>query len=272
MDAVLGAESAIFAFMLIAFLVWERLWLQPRRTFLTPDEQVERRWNIAGFLLCLSFVSLTRAAWFALWGQPNVSGAEAVTDLKDTLLVQSFSPARVVAALLLVDGGTYFIHRWLHASGFLWKAHAWHHSFTRFTWIAGFRSSLLQNVVWNLPGLILFSCGWLSWADWVCVLAVAIFFQFWLHSRSAYTSRRVEWVFATPGWHRLHHLRHPEGITGPLGTVNFAPFFTLFDRLCGTHCSPLKAEAHAGDRSFRFGDAKISGLRTRENLRALIGL
>lgn len=88
--------------------------------------------------------------------------------------------AQVLLAGLILDLGLYTMHRASHASGFLWKLHAIHHSPERLYWLNGGRRHPLSALVLAGPGLtVLFLLGAtpIAVGAWLSFMSVHLAFQ-----------------------------------------------------------------------------------------------
>ena len=63
---------------------------------------------------------------------------------------------RLLCYFLIADFGHYWIHRLMHQK-YVWRIHKWHHSPTHMYWLAGFRATIPQDVIVNLPYLFAWS-------------------------------------------------------------------------------------------------------------------
>jgi sterol desaturase/sphingolipid hydroxylase (fatty acid hydroxylase superfamily) len=148
--------------------------------------------------------------------------------------------SRIAAALLFAvvwDVWQYWVHRWQHASAFLWQTHQLHHSETALNFSAQARHHALNYVVFMLlyvPVLLLFG----SFAP--PALAVFLMFRLWgyvNHANLRLSFRFLTPVIAGPQWHRIHHSASPEH-----HDKNFATFFPLIDVVFGTYHRPAAGE------------------------------
>lgn len=147
---------------------------------------------------------------------------------------------KLVVFLLVLDGLAYWMHRLWHMP-WIWPIHRWHHSPTELYWLAGIRASLPQVILAGFPYLLAFP---------LLKPVPALFFPLysylmvltnnWMHMNVTWQSRRLEWFFVTPRYHRVHHLKE----IGQVG-ANFGVLFTLWDRLFGTYVDPEQMESTA---------------------------
>jgi sterol desaturase/sphingolipid hydroxylase (fatty acid hydroxylase superfamily) len=153
---------------------------------------------------------------------------------------------RVIAFVLIVDFGDYWMHRCWHAS-WLWRIHRWHHSPEHLYWLSGVRGSLPQTVLANVPFAlampILLPVPAAFFTIWGCLLVVK---NDWMHLNVTWSSRWIEWVLVTPRFHHVHHHNLPE-----LYDSNYGVLLTVWDRLFGTYRDPATVP---GDAPYGVGD------------------
>jgi sterol desaturase/sphingolipid hydroxylase (fatty acid hydroxylase superfamily) len=131
------------------------------------------------------------------------------------------------------DFGAYWMHRLMHL-GQMWRVHKWHHSPTTMYWLAGYRSSLPQQVLFNLPWMFAYSVfGLAPWWMYLAVLSSHMLLNDWMHMNVSWRSNWLEWVFVTP---RYHHVHHSDNLA--LSNANFGVTFSIWDRLFGTYVDP----------------------------------
>lgn len=136
---------------------------------------------------------------------------------------------QLLLAIALADLGITLVHYASHRSPLLWRLHAVHHSVTRLYGFNGLMKhpahQLLETLGGTLPLLLLGLP-----VDVAALLAFSVSIQLLLqHSNVDMRIGGLRHVFAWAPVHRLHHLKY-----GTTGDVNFALFFTLWDRLLGT--------------------------------------
>ena len=144
-------------------------------------------------------------------------------------------PTVVVLFLYYVVGdfGAYWMHRFWHLSP-IWRIHKWHHSPTSMYWLAGYRASFLQLVLYGLPWFFAYSVlGKAPWWIFLTVTTSHILLNDWQHMNVSWRSNWLECVFITP---RLHHVHHSDNLT--LSNANFGVIFSIWDRLFGTYVNP----------------------------------
>jgi len=136
---------------------------------------------------------------------------------------------QVAAAIVIADLGLTLAHYASHRSAWLWRFHAVHHSVTRMYGFNGLMKHPLHQLIEAAAGVgPLIALG--LPLDAACALAFAIAIQLQLqHSNVDMRIGPLRHVFAWAPVHRLHHLRY-----GRAGDVNFALFFSVWDRLLGT--------------------------------------
>lgn len=164
----------------------------------------------------------------AAWGLALFVSAFAVLHSEIAVVELSRSSIKTwVIAIVAHDLAYYWFHRISHRVTVLWAAHVVHHQSERYD----FTVSLRQGSV----------ATWISYAFYaplailidaqvfLIVHAAYQLYQFFVHTRAIGRLGPLEWVFATPSHHRVHHgseRRHLDR--------NYGGFFIIFDRLFGT--------------------------------------
>jgi lathosterol oxidase len=145
--------------------------------------------------------------------------------------------AQVVLMLAVTETLVYWIHRALHTEWLFHRLHAPHHRFREPTPFVGVAFHPLDSFAQALP---MHLCLFLFPIHIGVYLAVVAFTTAWavsIHDRVSLT--RCPAINYT-GHHTLHHW---------YGDYNFGQFFTLWDRMCGTHRDPERDPITARDRS-----------------------
>ncbi len=152
--------------------------------------------------------------------------------------------ARYVCAIIVVEIGTYWGHRWSHEIPFLWRFHAVHHSAEHMDWLVNSRAHPLDMVFGRFCGLVpLYVLGLAqtrSAGPAVDLLPLIVtftttFFGFFVHINARWRFGPLEHVIATPAFHHWHHVRDEHT------NKNYATMLPILDRLFGTLYLPAKA-------------------------------
>ena len=145
---------------------------------------------------------------------------------------------QVGAALVIADAATYFRHRLFHASSTLWRFHRIHHSMTGLYWIRSAYTHPLEQLVILMA--IMLPIALLGAGDDVVAVVAFLFGLSGLlqHANIDTRSSVLNYVFATPEVHRVHHGADARG-----NHSNFSAFFVLMDILFGTYDRPAESEA-----------------------------
>lgn len=149
-----------------------------------------------------------------------------------------------VIAIVLGDFLVYWFHRACHASDFLWRFHAVHHSSEKLDFVAAHREhpvdGLLTQASQNLPAIVLgLPLGWL--------VGVATFRAMWaifVHSNVRVPLGPLRVLIGAPELHHWHHARVRKT------AHNFANLAPWLDMLFGTHHLPALDE---GDETYPIG-------------------
>lgn len=145
-----------------------------------------------------------------------------------------------ILAVFLGDMIAYFRHRLEHY-GFLWHAHAIHHSDTRMTWTTIFRFHPVNRFVTAaIDTGVLAMLGFPAWA--------LVLNNLTRHYYGAFIHMDLPWhygplgrIFVSPAMHRWHHVE-----SGPGVGTNFATVFSVFDQAWGTFYLPGSCKVDLG--------------------------
>jgi len=142
-------------------------------------------------------------------------------------------PVRLVLYLLVADFGAYWTHRLVHLKP-LWRVHRWHHSPTHMYWLAGSRTSILQQAIFNLP--YIFASPILGVSRFCQTNALFFFYATtngWMHLNVNWRLRGLDWILVTPQSHHIHHSDDPSHYGS-----NFGVLLSIWDRMFRTFTSP----------------------------------
>ena len=147
-----------------------------------------------------------------------------------------------VALFFALEFMYYWFHRFAHEIRWLWASHGVHHSSP----VMHFPAAVRLGWTGLISGFFLFWAV-LVWIGFPAksvlgLLALNLFFQFFLHTESIGKLGPLEWVFNTPSHHRVHHAINPEYLD-----KNYGGVLIVFDRLFGTFAEEKKgAKLHYG--------------------------
>jgi sterol desaturase/sphingolipid hydroxylase (fatty acid hydroxylase superfamily) len=177
------------------------------------------------------------------WGSISVGIGNVIigTALKIGLLylivvLYNFIPWRMqfswwsfLPCYILFDLCSYWAHRISHQQRFWWATHVVHHSSENYNLTVSFRLSWVQHLklIFFLPVAL---AGFHPVIFFI-VNQIAVLFQFWVHTE--YIRKMpawIEYVFATPSNHRVHHGSQEKYIN-----KNYGATFIFWDRLFGTY-------------------------------------
>lgn len=152
------------------------------------------------------------------------------------ILIYNFIPWRMhfnwwtlIPCYLIFDLASYWSHRISHEQRFWWATHVVHHSSENYNLTVSFRLSWMQNLklIFFVPVMAL------SFHPIIFFITsqIAVLFQFWVHTEYIRRLPRfIEYVFATPSNHRVHHGSQEKYIN-----KNYGATFIFWDRLFGTY-------------------------------------
>lgn len=135
----------------------------------------------------------------------------------------------LIPCYLIFDFFSYWAHRVSHTSRFFWATHVVHHSAESYNLTVSFRLSWIQNIkiIFFLPIAFI---GFHPIIFFV-VSQVAVLFQFWVHTEYINRlPRMIEFLFATPSNHRVHHGSQEQYLD-----KNYGATFIFWDRMFGTY-------------------------------------
>jgi len=176
---------------------------------------------------------------FVLYQVAVVPVAQMVTDPifyvihPPSALLDIWLPVRVVAFYLLADLGSYWMHRLMHTRH-VWRVHRWHHSPTQLYWLAGVRTTIPHQVLFNLPTIVLLPIivGGPLWL-YLAMIVEGVARNNWMHLNVSWRSNWLERVIVTPRYHQIHHSADAQ-----LHDGNYGALFTFWDRMFGTYIDP----------------------------------
>ncbi len=147
-------------------------------------------------------------------------------------------PLQLLLALLLADVATYWRHRLFHRSALLWRFHQIHHSAEGLYWIRSAYTHPIEQLF--ILGAIMLPSSLLGAGDEIVAGTAFLFGLSGLLQHANVDSRSwlLNFVFATPEVHRLHHQANEIG-----DRSNFSAFFVWMDLLLGTYHRPRRGEA-----------------------------
>ncbi|MCX6217376.1 sterol desaturase family protein [Spirosoma sp.] len=134
----------------------------------------------------------------------------------------------LIPCYIIYDFFSYWAHRVSHEQRFWWATHIVHHSGEHYNLTVSYRLSWIQHlkIVFFLP------VAFMGFHPIIFFVTnqIAVLFQFWVHTE--YIRRMPAWVeymFATPSNHRVHHGSQEKYID-----KNFGATFIFWDRIFGT--------------------------------------
>jgi sterol desaturase/sphingolipid hydroxylase (fatty acid hydroxylase superfamily) len=211
-NLLVWAAPAMFFFVLIEFAV---SWYQGRHCY-------DKKETIGSVLVGLGNVAIgvaLKTIMFALF----------VVVYNAIPWRMEFSWWTFFPCYVLFDFCSYWAHNISHRMRFLWATHVPHHSGEHFNLTISFRLSWVQyiKIFFFLPVQVV---GFHPVIIFL-VNQIGILFQFWVHTE--YIGKLHPWVeflFATPSNHRVHHGSQEKYIN-----KNYGATFILWDRIFGTY-------------------------------------
>lgn len=169
-------------------------------------------------------------------GNLVISAAIKVIFLYLVVIVYNFIPWRMelswwtlLPCYVLYDLCSYWAHRVSHEQRFWWATHVAHHSGEHYNLTVSFRLSWVQHIkiIFFMPLVLL---GFHPVIFFV-TNQIAVLFQFWVHTEYIRKCPKwVEYIFATPSNHRVHHGSQEQYID-----KNYGATFIFWDRIWKTY-------------------------------------
>ncbi len=140
----------------------------------------------------------------------------------------SFNWWTFIPCYIIFDFFSYWTHNISHRMRFFWATHVVHHSGTHYNLTISFRLSWVQyiKIIFLLP------VAFMGFHPIIIFITnqIAVLFQFWVHTEYIRKLHPViEYIFATPSNHRVHHGSQPKYIN-----KNYGATFIIWDRMFGT--------------------------------------
>ena len=219
--------------MFISFALVERAFSSRASKGKPPAELVTDLfyWTSAPVLRQLeNIVVASVLAFFTLWVGSEVPGgiASGFGPLSRLPL-----PLALIAALVISDLSSYWLHRLMHAVPFLWRIHAIHHSSPTLRWSSAGRTHPLNEVVNFLAGMLPCVAIGLPLQSVITLVPVMTTWSVMVHSDLGWTFGRFGAWVVSPLGHHWHHTHSSEG-----GSKNFANILSFWDRAFGTYFMP----------------------------------
>jgi sterol desaturase/sphingolipid hydroxylase (fatty acid hydroxylase superfamily) len=133
-----------------------------------------------------------------------------------------------IPCYIIFDFFSYWTHNISHRLRFFWATHVVHHSGNHYNLTVSFRLSWLQY----LKVIFIFPVALMGFHPVIIFITnqIAILFQFWVHTEYIHKMPRfIEYIFATPSNHRVHH-----GSQAKYINKNYGATFIIWDRMFGT--------------------------------------
>jgi sterol desaturase/sphingolipid hydroxylase (fatty acid hydroxylase superfamily) len=164
-----------------------------------------------------------------LWSALANAMQDRLAFLKFEILAGLPGPVHWVLYWLCVDFLTYWWHRWLHTSRFLWAIHSVHHTQREMSFISSYRmhplEQLMQNIIMVVP-LLVMGIPTFRWLPLVALMAVLEGVQ---HSALNWGYGRGYTLLVSPRFHALHHSDDPRHFNR-----NFSKILSVWDFAFGT--------------------------------------
>lgn len=232
---------SVWVWVLVAIALTAAEWADP----LPGSTRVRRLGDAPWFAVYLVVAPVI--AWLAAravagvrWASPQpLAGAPAAV--------------RVVVALVVYDLVAYGLHRSMHRTR-LWWLHRIHHASRGLSWWTAFRAHPVSALLMHATPLLVLAA--LGVGPAVATAVVSTVFAVTLIGHAdVWVPPALEWVVATPAYHRRHH--EPDHLDH-----NLALLFPLIDLAFGTCVMSPGTPARRGPRTSRSPRRSSAGTAT----------
>jgi sterol desaturase/sphingolipid hydroxylase (fatty acid hydroxylase superfamily) len=146
---------------------------------------------------------------------------------------------KIPAALVVMETGSYWGHRWSHEIPFLWRFHKIHHGAEELDWLVSTRAHPVDLVFTRLCGMIPLYVLGLAQASGnqldltpMLLTVGGTIWGFLIHANVNWRLGWLEWLVSTPAFHHWHH----DGVS--IEGKNYSATFPWVDQLFGTFQLP----------------------------------
>ncbi len=234
----MAAQMATFAASLLAVLLVQRVLPFDRRWQTSTKE--DRRVDLTSWIALMTvFDPLLKRGLFPLLMSWTVTLQHPHGGL-DLFPGDLPIVVQVALALIIAEFGQYWMHRFAHRQGWLWRVHTMHHVPTRISLLNGFRVNPL-NMFWHqLSGLFVLMLIGTPAAIIHCVILLSTVIGVFQHANADLRFDGWNWVLGTADLHRWHH-----STKASEAQCNFGQNIMLWDQLFGTYrrATPLAPAA-----------------------------
>lgn len=182
-------------------------------------------WEPLGNFACHAMSKLAETTFYGM----IVIGIFLIIEESIVITHLEVNPLTWVLCMLMTDFCYYWMHRVEHRVRVLWTMHSIHHSSEEFDLTTGQRLFFLGDIqlwVYFIPVLVV---GFDAAQVLTCMIVIFVY-NAWLHTEYVPKLGVLEYVFATPSIHRVHHGRNAQYID-----KNFAGLLVVWDRMFGTY-------------------------------------
>ncbi len=176
------------------------------------------------------FVLLTLAPIFLLLGH-SLDRATLVAGYGPVLALPKWLQAFLI--LFVGDVIGYWTHRWFHGRR-LWAFHAVHHSSEDLDWLSSVRQHPVNEIASRVCQALPFGLLGFSPALIAAYIPFLTFYAIFVHANVTWRYGMLQYVVASPEFHRWHHTSEEEG-----RDKNFAGLFPVIDMVFGTFYLPV---------------------------------
>lgn len=221
------------------FITLEHFWPHSK----DRKNRIRHLLNNSGLLIISTainfFISLILIVWVQYVDQNNI-GLMNLLNLSATI--------KTFIGVIVLDFTSYFIHRFIHRSKFLWRFHRVHHSEMDMDTSTSFKFHPLEAVILSPALLAEIGLIGISFPAIILYNTILLPIFFILHSNLNYprwVEKILSPIFATPEFHRVHHSDEQKYTDS-----NYGDIFSIWDKLFGTYQKTDHQNIHYGLKEF----------------------
>lgn len=168
----------------------------------------------------------------------------------------------IIGSILLMDFGSYCLHNLLHKVPFLWRFHRVHHSDLALNTSSSLRfhpfDTMISQGIYLCIAIMLFGVSMTSFVIYGTIGLIFVIIQHSNVKLPDWIEKYGQYIFATPGWHKIHHSDEQKFTDSHYGDI-----FTFWDRIFGTWHRVKPDEIKYGLKEFSDSDKQKVGFLLR---------
>ena len=142
-----------------------------------------------------------------------------------------------ILVFVLIEFLNYWLHRFVHMSGLMWRFHEVHHSSTELNWLSGVRAHPIDGIIFAVLNAIVFCSIGADFSVAVIIGTIEGMHGMYKHANFRNNPGFLRYFIVTTDMHRCHHLNEMK-----YQKSNYGNTLSIFDWIFGTAILPHKEE------------------------------